>query len=208
MGVLAALWEARGTGRGQVVDAAIVDGVSHLMAGIWSFFNAGLWQDQRGVNLLDGGAPFYSVYETADGRHLAIGPIEPQFWDDMIRLVGIDEPAHRFEPARWPAVRTALEHAFRTRTQAEWISVFEGSDACVTPVASMTEASQHPHLAARGTLRVVDGRVEPAAAPRFSGHPAPKGEGPWVSGTHTSEVLAEVGFDLSELLASGAAFQA
>ncbi|MFT4263727.1 MAG: CaiB/BaiF CoA-transferase family protein [Nocardioides sp.] len=208
MGVLAALWEAGRTGRGQVIDAAIVDGVSHLMSGTWSFLNAGIWRDERGVNLIDGGAPFYDVYATSDGRHLAVGPIEPAFWTEMLRLLEIAEPLPRQDPARWPEVRAILADAFARRTLEEWTDVFAGSDACVSPVVSLREAPRHPHLAARGTLREVDGEIVPAPAPRFSGHPLASVASPAPVGAHTTEVLRGLGLDVEALLASGTAFQA
>lgn len=208
IGVLAALLQSRSTGRGQVVDAAIVDGVAHLLAPVIGLLNGGLWRDERGVNLLDGGAPFYGVYETADGRHLAVGPIEPQFWAELLRILDIPEPPGRDDPARWNDVRAQVATAFRRRTQAQWAAAFDGSDACVSPIVSMWEAVDQPQLAARGTLRVVDGQIVPAPAPRFSASPTADPPPPVGAGTHTTRVLRDAGVDVDALLATGAAVQA
>ncbi|WP_432837496.1 CaiB/BaiF CoA transferase family protein [Dactylosporangium sp. CA-092794] len=172
MGVLAALLEARRTGRGQVVDAAIVDGAAHLLGIVHSLLADGRWRDERGANLLDGGAPFYAVYETADARHMAVGAIEPQFFAELVRVLGIDAgPADQLDEARWPALRERLAAAFATRTQAEWTAAFDGTDACVAPVLSLREAATHPHLAARRSLVEVEGVLQAMPAPRFSRHP-------------------------------------
>lgn len=173
IGILAALHHARSDGgTGQVVDAAIVDGTSHLTSMLHGMLAAGSWQDRRGANLLDGGAPFYGVYETADGGHMAVGALEPQFHAEFVRLLGLAETAPpREDLARWDELREAVAARFRTRTRAEWTDVFDGSDACVAPVLSLTEAPGHPHLAARGTFTEHDGRTQPAPAPRFSATP-------------------------------------
>src|SRR4051794_32167145 len=153
IGILAALLESRLSGKGQVVDAAIVDGTAHLNAMATGFLASGLYREQRAANLLDGGAPFYDVYETADGRHLAVGALEPKFYDELVRLLGIaDTVPDRHDPANHPELRRCLTDAIRTRTQAAWVEVFEGSDACVAPVIPMTEAFRHPHLIARETF--------------------------------------------------------
>ncbi|MGK5501482.1 CaiB/BaiF CoA transferase family protein, partial [Streptomyces sp. URMC 125] len=153
VGILAALHHARtGGGRGQVVDAAVVDGTSHLTAMIHGMLAAGAWQDRRGVNLLDGGCPFYGVYETADGGWMAVGALERPFYDEFARLLGLDADAPgRDDPARWNELREAVAARFRTRTRREWTEVFDGTDACVAPVLSLREAPAHPHLAARST---------------------------------------------------------
>lgn len=197
MGVLAALFEARSTGVGRVVDAAIVDGVSHLLAGVHGFLNGGIWRDERGVNLLDGGAPFYAIYETADGRHMAIGGIEPPFWADMIQRLGIDEAemGSRHDPAHWPAWRKVLTEAFLARTQQEWTTVFDGTDACVSPVVSLAEAADHPHVAARGSVVRTPAGIAPGAAPRFSGASTSAPRPPAAVGADTAEVLSAAGID-------------
>jgi alpha-methylacyl-CoA racemase len=172
VGLLAGILHARADGQGQVVDAAIVDGTAHQMTMIAEMASAGAWRDERGVNLLDTGAPFYDVYETADGRHMAVGALEPRFYAELLRLLPLDDPPDRDDPAQWPALRAVLAEAFARRTQAEWTAGFAGSDACVTPVLSLTEAATHPHLTARGTYaRDEVGMVRPAPAPRFLGTP-------------------------------------
>src|SRR4051812_2240675 len=172
VGVLAALREAARTGRGQVVDAAVVDGVAHLSTLFHGLAAAGEWQDTRGTNLLDTGAPFYDVYPAADGRYLAVGALEPQFYAELVRLLepGDDLPG-QYDRARWPELRGRIAAAFATRTQQEWAQVFEGTEACVAPVLSLAEAGTHPHLADRGTFERAGGVVQPAAAPRFSATP-------------------------------------
>jgi alpha-methylacyl-CoA racemase len=206
VGLLAALREAARTGRGQVVDAAITDGAAHLTTLLYGLSAAGQWRDERGVNLLDTGAPFYDVYPAADGRYLAVGALEPQFYAEFIRLLApaADLPA-QYDRARWPQLRAGIAAAFATRTQQEWAAVFEGTEACVAPVLSLAEAADHPHLAGRGTFTQRDGVVQPAAAPRFSATPAGPVGPPALPGAHTREVLAdwELG-DAGEWLADGA----
>ncbi|GAA4255561.1 CaiB/BaiF CoA-transferase family protein [Dactylosporangium darangshiense] len=193
VGVLAALRAAEATGRGQVVDAAIVDGVAHLGMILHSLLAAGLWRDRRGVNLLDTGAPFYDVYETADGRHVAVGAIEPQFYAELMARLGLDDPPEQYDVAGWPALRARLAETFRGRTRDEWASVFDGTDACVAPVLSLTEARSDPHLAARATFLEIQGVPQPAPAPRFSHTPAAPGGAPPLPGQHTAEVLRDWG---------------
>jgi alpha-methylacyl-CoA racemase len=194
IGVLAALAEARGSGRGQVVDAAIVDGTAHLLAMAHSMLATGTWSDERGVNLLDGGAPFYSVYETADGRHMAVGALEGKFYAELLARLGLDEdPAGQYDRAGWPALRTRIAAVFAKRTQAEWTEVFASSDACVAPVLSLREAAEHPHIRARGTILERDGRLQPGPAPRFSRTRAALGAPPPAPGQDTEEVLAAWG---------------
>jgi alpha-methylacyl-CoA racemase len=195
-GLLAALLEARVSGRGQVVDAAIVDGAAVLSTMVHGFLAAGVWRDERGVNLLDTGAPFYDVYETADGRHMAVGALEPQFYAEFVRLLEAgDDLPHQHDAARWPELRARFAERFRTRTMAEWTEVFEGTDACVAPVVSLAEAHRHPHLVARGTFVSDNGVVQPAPAPRFSRTPATLGDPPAVPGQHTRSALADWGID-------------
>ncbi|MGK5733333.1 CaiB/BaiF CoA transferase family protein, partial [Streptomyces sp. URMC 124] len=153
VGVLAALHHARAAGTGQVVDAAIVDGTSHLTALLHGMLAAGAWQDRREANFFDGGSPFYGTYEAADGGHMAVGALEQRFYTEFMELLGLAELAPaRDDPARWGELRAAVAARFRTRTRAEWTAVFDGSDACVAPVLSLREAPAHPHLAARGTF--------------------------------------------------------
>lgn len=192
VGLLAALREAGRTGRGQVVDAAIVDGAAHLTTMLYGLSAAGRWRDERGVNLLDTGAPFYDVYPAADGRHLAVGALEPRFYAEFIRLLAPgDDLPDQYDQARWPELRSRIAAAFATRTQREWVAVFEGTEACVAPVLSLAEAAGHPHLAHRGTFERVGDVVQPAAAPRFSATPPGPAGPPALPGAHTREVLAD-----------------
>jgi len=193
-GVLAALHHARASGTGQVVDAAVVDGAAHLTTMIHGLRAAGLWQDRREANLLDGGAPFYGVYETADGGHMAVGPLEQRFYDAFAALLGLSaqDAARRADPAQWPRLRRALADRFRTRTREEWTGVFAATDACVAPVLSLGQAPGHPHLAARGTFITDDaGTVQPAPAPRFSATPTAVRRPPALPGEHTAEVARD-----------------
>jgi alpha-methylacyl-CoA racemase len=218
LGVVSALVAARATGRGQVVDAAIVDGASVLQAATYGYLASGIWQDRRGANLLDGGTPYYSVYATADGRHMAVGALEPRFYARLIELLFAPEGAPADLPgqhdmARWGELRASFAARFATRTQAEWAKVFEGSDACVAPVLPMKEAAEHPHLAARGTYVEMDGVTQPAPAPRFGpGSTAPRALRAGrvaATGEHTREVLTELGVPgIEELLSAGIARQA
>jgi alpha-methylacyl-CoA racemase len=208
VGVLAALREADRTGRGQVVDAAIVDGTAHLLAAVHGLLGTGTWADQRGVNLLDGGAPFYGVYETADHRYMAVGALEPKFYAQLLSGLGLSEdPARQHDRAGWPAVRARIAGAFLTRTQAQWTAHFEATDACVAPVLSLREAAEHPHIKDRATVVTHDGLLQPAPAPRFSAHLRAAGGRPPAPGQHTREVLAEWGIAPDALLESGAALQ-
>ncbi|MEU2116236.1 CaiB/BaiF CoA-transferase family protein [Streptomyces sp. NPDC016459] len=192
IGVLAALQHARACGEGQVVDAAIVDGTAHLTTMIHGMLAAGGWQDRRGVNLLDGGCPFYGVYETSDGGHMAVGALEEQFYAEFVRLLGIEDvaPARR-DLARWPELREAVADRFRSRTREEWTAVFDGSDACVAPVLSLREAPAHPHLAARATFTEHGGIAQPAPAPRFSVTPGTLRTGPALPGADTAAVARD-----------------
>ncbi|WP_329181130.1 CaiB/BaiF CoA transferase family protein [Streptomyces sp. NBC_01477] len=192
-GVLAALHHARAHGTGQVVDAAIVDGAAHLSTMLHGMLAAGAWQDRRESNLLDGGAPFYGVYSTADGGHMAVGALEQRFYDTFAAILGLtaDEAALRDDPARWPELRTAVAARFRGRTREEWTAVFAGTDACTAPVLSLTEAPRHPHLAARGTFTEVYGTTQPAPAPRFSVTPTALRRPPAPPGEHTAEVARD-----------------
>jgi alpha-methylacyl-CoA racemase len=219
LGLVAGVLAARSTGRGRVVDAAIVDGAAMLQAMTYGMLSAGGWADERGVNLLDSGAPYYDVYATADGRHMAVGALEPQFYAAFTGLLFAPEgiPADlpdRGDRARWPELRDRFAARFAQRSQDEWTKVFSGTDACVAPVRTMTEAPADPHLAARATYVTVDGVLQPAPAPRFAdatpGIPItalPPGRiSP--SGAHTREVLTALGFDdADDLLASGAVHQ-
>ena len=210
-GILAALWEAGRSGQGQVVDAAIVDGVAVLAALQYSLRAAGSWSDARGVNLLDGGVPYYDVYATSDGRHMAVGALEPHFYAEMVRGLGLDgdpglPPQH--DTVRHPELRARLAARFAERTRAQWAEVFAGTDACVAPVLTFGEAPVHPHLSHRQTYVERDGVVQPAPAPRFSRTPSELGRPPARVGAHTREVLADWGVTgADDLIASGALTQ-
>ncbi|MER7704603.1 CaiB/BaiF CoA-transferase family protein [Kitasatospora sp. NPDC097605] len=194
VGLLAALHHARATGTGQVVDAAIVDGAAHLTAVLQGLLAGGRWQERRGVNLLDGGAPFYAVYPAADGGHLAVGALEPQFYAEFARLLelGPDAPG-QWETARWPELRARIAARFATRPRDAWEAVFAGSDACVEPVLTMRQAHAHPHLASRATYVEADGVTQPAPAPRFSATPGALRRPPARPGADTAEVAADWG---------------
>ncbi|WP_052310377.1 CaiB/BaiF CoA transferase family protein [Streptomyces viridochromogenes] len=201
VGVLAALHHARATGTGQVVDAAIVDGASHLATMIHGMLAAGGWQDRRGANLLDGGCPYYGTYETADGRHMAVGALESRFYAQFLALLGIEDRAEaRKDVSQWGELREQVAIRFKTRTRDEWTAVFEGSDACVAPVLSLREAPHHPHLAARGTFTDHGGITQPAPAPRFSATPTSVRTGPAQPGADTAEVARD--WDVPGLLPS------
>ena len=171
VGILSAIISRRASGRGQVVDAAIVDGTAHLMTSVHGLHAAGMLSGERGTNLLDSGAPFYDCYECADGRWVSVAPIEGRFHAEMLRRIGIDgaDFPPQSDRARWPEARERFAAVFRTRTRDEWCALLEGTDSCFAPVLTMEEAARHPHMAARGTYVEVDGVVQPAPAPRFSG---------------------------------------
>jgi alpha-methylacyl-CoA racemase len=174
IGVLLALWERERSGRGQVVDAAMVDGAALLSQMLWEMRTRGVWSGQRGTNLLDGGAPFYDTYQCADGRYVAVGALEPQFYArllDGLELDGAELPAQS-DREGWPELRATLAAAFRRRTRDEWAERFESTDACVTPVLTGDEAPAHPHNRYRHTVTTVNGQPQPAPAPRLSRTPA------------------------------------
>ncbi|MFI6851243.1 CaiB/BaiF CoA transferase family protein [Streptomyces sp. NPDC050416] len=201
VGVLAALHHARLAGTGQVVDAAIVDGVSHLGTMIHGMLAAGGWQDRRGANLLDGGCPYYGTYETADGRYMAVGALEPQFYEEFLALLGIEDQATaRKDVTRWGELREQVAARFKSRTRDEWTAVFHGTDACVAPVLSLREAPHHPHLAARGTFTDHGGITQPAPAPRFTATPTSVRTGPARPGADTADVARD--WDVPGLLPS------
>ncbi len=201
VGVLGALFERGGSGRGQVVDVAMVDGVSLLTTVIHGLRAEGLWSDEPGTNVLDLGAPFYNVYETADGRHITVGAGESPFFAELLERLGLD-PAlaqQQGQPDTWPEVRAQLAEAFRAKTFDEWCELLEGTNTCFAPVLTMEEATRHRHNQARGTFVEVDGIVQPAAAPRFSRTPATSPGPVPASGAHTAEVLLDWGFDHDEV---------
>jgi alpha-methylacyl-CoA racemase len=211
IGLLAALLEARVSGEGQVVDAAIVDGTAHLNTMTAAFLAAGTFKEERAANLLDGGVPFYDLYETSDGKHMSVGALEPQFFDAFVTLLGIKDVAPgQADLDRYDELRTLIADTFRQRTQAEWVEVFEGTDACVAGIIPISEAAEHPHLKARGTFVEKDDLLQPAPAPRFSRTAATLTTPPSPqAGTHTREALTAWGIDdVDGLIESGAAVQA
>ncbi len=203
IGVLAALLESKVSGQGQVIDAAIVDGTAHLNAMGATFAALGVQPERRRTGLLDGGTPYYDVYETADGLHMSVGALEPQFYAELVRLLELELP-DRDDPANFAEIRERLSARFQERTQAEWAEVFDGTDACVAPIIPLSQAQQHPHLVARGTFQ--DGA--PVPAPRFSRTPASLSLPPGGPGAHTREALQAWGIDdADDLIEQGVAVQ-
>lgn len=209
VGVLGALLERERSGLGQVVDAAIVDGVAHLTTLFHGLMAAGAWRDQRGVNMLDSGVPWYDTYRTADDRHVAVGAIEPAFYQQLMTKLQLDpDPQRRLDPQAWPQIRKEMTAAFAARTREEWTEVFADTDACVAPVLSFMEAIETPQLRERGVFVDVDGVVQPAPAPRFSRTPGSVQSAPVLAGAHTRELLAEYGVsDIDGLIEAGVAIQ-
>ena len=201
-GMVCGLLETSRSGKGQVVDAAMVDGASLLMAMPYAFFAAGLWEDRRGVNILDSGAHFYEVYETADGKYVSIGSIEPRFYAELLEKTGLSsdpEFARQMDRTMWPRLKQRLAEVFRGKTRDEWCEIMEGSDLCFAPVMSLAEAPDHHHLKARETFVTPDGPRQPAPAPRFS-RTRPEIQGaPPAAGEHSREALADWGFSESEI---------
>ncbi len=208
-GLVCAILEARGSGKGQVVDAAMVDGAASLMTFFHGFRAMGIWNDERGTNMLDTGAHYYDVYECSDGTYVSIGSIEPQFYAELRVKLGLDDPKWDAQMSRseWPAFKEEISAIFLTKTRDEWCELLEGSDVCFAPVLSMEEAPKHPHNIARGTFTEVAGVTQPAPAPRFSRTAASIERPPAHAGQHTDEVLERFGFtaaDVASLRASGA----
>ena len=208
-GMLAAILHAGRTGEGQVVDAAMVDGAAALMTLTYTLLASGMWKEERGTNLLDTGAPFYEVYETSDGGNMAVGAIEPQFYAELIKLTGLAEEdlPEQMDRDEWPKMKERFAAVFATKTRDEWTSIFEGTDACVAPVLSMTEAAEHPHNAQRGTFCEVAGVLQPSPAPRFAATPGSIRWPPPNPGQRADEALSDWGVseaEISELRGSGA----
>ncbi len=208
-GVCAALVDVARSGKGQVIDAAMIDGAASLMTMTWSFKHMGIWADERGTNMLDTGAHFYDTYETADGKYVSIGSIEPQFYAELLRLTGIDPESlpKQMDKSQWPALKERFGEVFRTKTRDEWCEIMEHTDVCFAPVLSMDEAPSHPHIAERGTFTEVAGLVQPAPAPRFSRTPGSIERPPPHVGQHTDEALEAWGLSkerIAELRESNA----
>jgi len=200
-GVVCGILEARGSGEGQVVDAAMVDGSAILMSMIWGLRSLGAWNEELGTNVLDTGAPFYETYATADGRFVSLGSLEPQFYAELVAKLGLDSddlPA-QMDRGGWPRLRERFAELFKTKTRDEWREILEGSDACFAPVLTMSEAAEHPHIRSRGTVVEHDGVLQPGPAPRFSRTPTGISRPPARPGEHTDEVLAEWGFAADEI---------
>jgi alpha-methylacyl-CoA racemase len=203
-GIVCALLEARQSGQGQVIDAAMTDGAAALMAIIYGRKALGHWQNERGVNMLDGAAHFYDTYECADGKYVALGAIEPQFYALLLEHCGLtDDPAFQspMNPQHWPELKAKLMTIFKTKTRAEWCEVMEGSDVCFAPVLDLDEAPQHPHNQARATFVEMEGVVQPAPAPRFNRTVPEIQCPPAFVGEHTAEVLTDGGFSADEIAA-------
>jgi alpha-methylacyl-CoA racemase len=201
LGVVAALLEAQKSGKGQVVDAAMVDGASSLMTAIYGIKAAGMWTNNRGENLLDTGAHFYEVYETSDGKFVSIGSIEAKFYEELLDLSGLkgQELPNQMDRTAWPALKQQLAKIFKSKTRDEWCKIMEGSDVCFAPVLSMEEAPNHPHNRHRDTFVEVEGVVQPGPAPRFSRTPGKVQRPPASPGEHSEEALRDWGFSSVEL---------
>jgi alpha-methylacyl-CoA racemase len=201
-GIVCALLEAQRSGEGQVVDAAMVDGAAVLTSFIHGLRAMGIWGDERGTNLLDSGAHFYEVYETADRKHISVGSIEPQFYAALVKQSGLEEDGElpwQHDRTQWPAMKERLTAIFKTKTRDEWCKVMEGHDVCFAPVLSMAEAPDHPHNRHRDTFTEIAGVVQPSPAPRFSRTPGDIERPPSHPGEHTDEVLGEWGFSGDEV---------
>ena len=195
VGLLSAILEARESGEGQVLDVAMVDGVATLLAPYFGMVPAGTWRDRRQDNLLDGAAHFYGVYPTADGRHVAVGAMEPKFYAELCERLGVGVPHDDDAPSTWSAHRAALAARFAEKTRDEWERILDSPGCCATPVLSLSEAPHHPHLVARGTFVDVDGVTQPAPAPRFSRTPPAAPGAPSLPGDHTRALLRELGLE-------------
>jgi alpha-methylacyl-CoA racemase len=200
-GVVCALLEAQRSGKGQVVDAAMVDGSATLMALTYGLLSQGTWKDERGVNILDGAAPWYDTYETKDGKWVAVGAIEKRFYEELVERLGLkfSELPGQHDRAGWPDLRRRFAEVIVSRTRDEWERVFAGSDACVAPVLALGEVASHPHNAARGTFVERDGVLQPAPAPRFSRTVPEMGAAARAPGADTAEVLGDFGFSPAEI---------
>ncbi|MCG2842015.1 CoA transferase [Sandaracinobacter sp. RS1-74] len=209
-GMVSAILSARETGKGQVIDCAMTEGAALLMGMIWGWSGLGMWRDERGVNLLDGGAHFYDTYECADGRFISIGSIEPQFYAELRRLTGLDSDPDfdaQLDPSRWAPLKAKLEALFKTHPRDHWCRLMEMTDVCFAPVLSMAEAPGHPHNLARGSFAEVGGMVQPMPAPRYSETPAAPPRPAPEAGADGAEILAGLGYDaarIQSLKAAGA----
>ena len=200
-GMVCGLLESRTSGKGQVVDAAMVDGAAALMTMMWGFKAMGMWKDQRGMNILDTGSHYYDTYETADGKYISIGSIEPQFYALLLKLGKIDDPdfINQQDQSKWPELKAKIAGIFKSKSRDEWCEIMEGSDVCFAPVLSMEEALQHPHNIARSTFIDIDGIVQPAPAPRFSRTVPEISAPPPMPGDHNESALLDWGLAKNEI---------
>ncbi len=200
-GVVCGLFEAAKSGKGQVIDVAMVDGAALLTTMIHSMMAIGFWNDEKATNVLDGAAHFYDTYETKDGKWISIGSIEKQFYAELLRLTGLEgmELSHQMDRSKWPEMKENLAKIFKTKTRDEWCNVMDGTDVCFAPVLSLKEAPNHPHLVHRQTFVEVEGIAQPAPAPRFSRTPGTLSSPPPLAGQNTREILGEFGFKDSEI---------
>tara|TARA_B110000116_G_scaffold257489_1_gene257679 strand:- start:125 stop:1255 length:1131 start_codon:yes stop_codon:yes gene_type:complete len=201
LGLVSALLEAKGSGEGQIVDAAMTDGSALLMTMIYSMKGSGFWQDSMGSNLLDGGAHFYDTYECKDGKFISIGSIEPQFYKLLRELANLEDSIYDNQMSRenWPDLKKEIAKVFLNKTRDEWCDLMEGTDVCFAPVLSMWEAPQHPHNIARKTFIELEGLDQPAPAPRFSKTVSEVRSPPALAGEHTDEILNEIGIDSDQI---------
>ena len=200
-GIVCALYEAQKSGKGQVVDAAMIDGSAALMGIFYGLKASGFWTDDRGTNLLDGAAHFYDTYETADGKYVSIGSIEPQFYALLLKHTGIDDPDYQnqLDQTKWPAFKERLTEIFKSKTRDEWCRIMEGTDVCFAPVLSLDEAKDHPQNQTRNTFIELEGVLQPAPAPRFSRTTPETPKSPPKVGEHTEAVLTDFGFDADDI---------
>jgi alpha-methylacyl-CoA racemase len=200
-GILCALYERSASGRGQIVDAAMTDGVASMLSIFYGRMAADAWRDERGVNVIDGGAPWYDVYETADGKHVAVGALEQRFYDELLIQLGLDltDLPDRHDRSQWPQLRARLRDTFLQKTRDQWCEILEGHDACFAPVLSLGEAPAHPHNRARRTFVEAEGVIQPAPAPRFSRTPGAIARGAPERGGGAAALLSEWGFDATAI---------
>jgi len=206
LGMVSGILQAKTSGKGNVIDAAMVDGTAALMASVYAMAAAGHWKEERGSNLLDSGAPYYDTYECADGKYVSIGSIEPQFYALLLKLSGLQsdatmDPKLQNKRNNWPAAKATLERLFKTKTRDEWCKIMEGTDVCFAPVLTMTEAFTHPHAQARSSYVNIAGVMQPSPAPRFSNTPAGTPAPPPIVGGDTAAVLRQAGMADAEISA-------
>jgi len=212
-GLLAAIWEARDSGQGQVVDVSMIEGSAYLQTPIYGMFAAGYWKDERGTNVLDTGSPYYNVYETKDGKHISIGSIEPKFYEELLEKSGLGKMnlPDQNDREQWPQMTETFAGVFKQKTRDEWVAIMEDSDICFAPILSMAEAPQHKQNVARNSFVEIEGVTQPAPAPKFSRTEAAVQSPPPKLGQHTVEGLTDWGLsqdDVAELQESGAIVQA